>query len=158
MSIKVENVTNNVTVDTETSNIKVTAIQPVIKVQSVGAQGKQGIQGPQGDKGDDGAPGQGVPAGGLAGQVLSKIDGTDYNTQWVDDTDTLSWLDVAGDVEYTGAETTIASGEVLTCDYKSDTIYRFINSTENANGYPIEDSFYSNFDGTSLTNLIVARG
>lgn len=158
MSIKVENVTNNVTVDTETSNIKVTAIQPVIKVQSVGAQGKQGIQGPQGDKGDDGAPGQGVPAGGLAGQVLSKIDGTDYNTQWVDDTDTLSWIDVAGDVEYTGVEATIASGEVLTCDYKSDTIYRFINSTENANGYPIEDSFYSDFDGTNLTNLIVTRG
>ena len=155
MSIKVENVTNNVTVDTETSNIKVTAIQPIIKVQSVGAQGKQGIQGPQGDKGDTG---QGVPAGGITGQVLSKIDGTDYNTQWVDDTDTLSWIDVAGDVEYTGVDATIASGEVLTCDYKSNTIYRFINSTENANGYPIEDSFYSDFDGTNLTNLIVTRG
>ena len=155
MFIKVENVTNNVTVDTETSNIKVTAIQPVIKVQSVGAQGKQGIQGPQGDKGDTGL---GIPAGGLAGQVLSKIDNTDYNTQWVDDTDTLSWIDVAGDVEYTGVETTIASGEVLTCAYKSDTIYRFINSTENANGYPIEDSFYSDFDGTNLTNLIITRG
>lgn len=155
MSIKVENVTNNVTVDTETSNIKVTAIQPVIKVQSVGAQGKQGIEGPQGDKGDTGL---GIPAGGLAGQVLSKIDNTDYNTQWVDDTDTLSWIDVAGDVEYTGVEATIASGEVLTCDYKSDTIYRFINSTENVNGYPIEDSFYGDFDGTNLTNLIVTRG
>ena len=155
MSIKVENVTNNVTVDNVTSNIKVTAIQPVIKVQDVGAQGKQGIRGPQGDKGDTG---QGIPAGGLAGQVLSKIDGTDYNTQWVDDTDTLSWIDVAGDVEYTGVEATIVTGEVLTCAYKSDTIYRFINSTENANGYPIEDSFYSDFDGTNLTNLIVTRG
>lgn len=27
--------------------------------------------------------GQGVPAGGTAGQVLSKVDGTDYNTQWI---------------------------------------------------------------------------
>lgn len=26
----------------------------------------------------------GVPAGGAAGQVLSKVDGVDYNTQWVD--------------------------------------------------------------------------
>lgn len=30
-----------------------------------------------------GDPGEGVPAGGTAGQVLRKIDGTDYNTQWV---------------------------------------------------------------------------
>ena len=30
-----------------------------------------------------GIPGQGVPTGGTAGQVLSKIDGVDYNTQWV---------------------------------------------------------------------------
>lgn len=28
--------------------------------------------------------GQGVPAGGTAGQVLAKVDGTDYNTEWVD--------------------------------------------------------------------------
>ena len=36
-------------------------------------------------KGADGAPGadgQGVPAGCTAGQVLRKIDGTDYNTEW----------------------------------------------------------------------------
>ena len=70
----------------------------------------------------------------------------------------LSWIDVAGDVEYTGAEITIASGDVLTADYKGSTVYRFIDSTENANGYPIEDSFYSDFDGTNLTNLIVTRG
>lgn len=28
--------------------------------------------------------GQGVPAGGTAGQTLAKVDGTDYNTEWVD--------------------------------------------------------------------------
>ncbi len=60
-----------------------------------GADGAAGPQGPQGDPGPagadgapgadgaDGANGVGVPAGGTAGQVLSKIDGTDYNTQWV---------------------------------------------------------------------------
>lgn len=26
----------------------------------------------------------GIPTGGTAGQILEKIDGTDYNTQWVD--------------------------------------------------------------------------
>lgn len=42
-----------------------------------GPEGEQGIPGPQGD------PGVGVPAGGSAGEVLAKIDGTDYNTEWV---------------------------------------------------------------------------
>lgn len=35
-----------------------------------------------GFKGQPGANGQGVPAGGTAGQVLQKVDGTDYNTEW----------------------------------------------------------------------------
>lgn len=35
-------------------------------------------------KGPQGVAGVGVPVGGTAGQVLSKTDGTDYNTQWVD--------------------------------------------------------------------------
>lgn len=47
-----------------------------------GAQGPQGIQGIQGPQGNAGANGQGVPVGGMAGQVLQKINGTDYNTQW----------------------------------------------------------------------------
>lgn len=33
-------------------------------------------------KGANGANGQGVPTGGTAGQVLTKVDGTDFNTQW----------------------------------------------------------------------------
>lgn len=45
-----------------------------------GSQGPQGIQGPAGN---DGADGQGVPIGGTTGQVLSKIDATDFNTEWV---------------------------------------------------------------------------
>ena len=57
-----------------------------------GPQGIQGIQGVKGDKGDTGdtgpqgpagTNGQGVPTGGTTGQVLAKIDATDYNTQWV---------------------------------------------------------------------------
>lgn len=40
-------------------------------------------KGDTGATGDSGATGQGVPIGGTAGQVLSKIDGTDYNTEWV---------------------------------------------------------------------------
>lgn len=38
---------------------------------------------PQGNQGDPGTPGVGVPAGGSAGMVLAKVDGVDYNTEWV---------------------------------------------------------------------------
>jgi len=43
-----------------------------------------GVPGPQGNQGEPGANGVGVPTGGSAGQVLAKIDGTNYNTEWVD--------------------------------------------------------------------------
>lgn len=49
-----------------------------------GPQGDQGIQGIQGIQGETGATGPGVAAGGTAGQILSKVDGTDYNTTWID--------------------------------------------------------------------------
>lgn len=39
---------------------------------------------PGGTDGIDGIDGAGVPAGGTTGQVLEKIDGADYNTQWAD--------------------------------------------------------------------------
>ena len=38
--------------------------------------------GADGQQGTPGTNGQGVPTGGTAGQVLTKVDGTDYNTQW----------------------------------------------------------------------------
>ncbi len=37
-----------------------------------------------GPAGINGIDGQGVPAGGSTGQILSKIDGSNYNTQWID--------------------------------------------------------------------------
>ncbi len=48
-----------------------------------GTTGANGLQGIQGAKGDTGVAGKGVPVGGTANQVLAKIDGTNYNTQWV---------------------------------------------------------------------------
>jgi hypothetical protein len=52
-----------------------------------GAQGDTGEQGPQGDTGATGAQGpagEGVPTGGSTGQLLSKVSGTDYDTEWAD--------------------------------------------------------------------------
>lgn len=37
-----------------------------------------------GGQGEPGAPGPGVPAGGAAGQILSKKTATDYDAQWID--------------------------------------------------------------------------
>jgi hypothetical protein len=42
-----------------------------------------GGTGTSGTSGTTGSPGQGVATGGTSGQILSKIDGTDYNTQWI---------------------------------------------------------------------------
>jgi len=43
-----------------------------------------------------GTQGQGVPNGGATGEVLSKIDGTDFNTQWVANGATVSWGAILG--------------------------------------------------------------
>ena len=48
----------------------------------IGETGPQGPEGPAGPKGDPGPVGPGVPAGGVAGQVLTKKSGTDYDTEW----------------------------------------------------------------------------
>jgi hypothetical protein len=52
-------------------------------VVELGTPGPQGIQGEPGQNGTNGTNGVGVPVGGSAGQVLAKIDGTNYNTEWV---------------------------------------------------------------------------
>ena len=49
-----------------------------------GADGADGAQGPQGD------PGIGIPTGGTGGQILAKIDDTDYSTEWIDNWATYS--------------------------------------------------------------------
>lgn len=85
-----------------------------------GAKGDQGDQGPAGQKGEQGDPGaagakgdpgaqgpagEGVPTGGTAGQVLTKVDGTNYNTQW-------STLTIPSGAQLmTGTKQTIADSE-----------------------------------------------
>ena len=84
---------------------------------NVGPQGPQGIQGVQGPQGNIGATGQGVPTGGTTGQVLSKINATDFNTQWVTPSGggagsaTQAVLSVVG-VAYDYAEVVVADGAV----------------------------------------------
>jgi len=56
-------------------------------VGPIGPQGPAGTTGPQGldgPVGPAGPAGPGVPIGGTIGQFLAKIDGTDFNAEWVD--------------------------------------------------------------------------
>ena len=55
-------------------NVTTGSFAPAVLTIGVGVPGAQGPQGPAG---------QGVPAGGSAGQFLQKIDGVSYNTDWV---------------------------------------------------------------------------
>ena len=83
---------------------------------NVGAiQGPAGPTGPAGSAGPAGPAGQGVPTGGTADQVLSKIDGTNYNTQWT----TPVKLDAAQ--TYTAAQrggvNTLTDGSTITPNF-----------------------------------------
>jgi hypothetical protein len=49
-----------------------------------------------GSVGVPGPAGPGVPTGGTTGQVLAKIDGTNYNTEWVDQSGAVVWGDITG--------------------------------------------------------------
>ena len=62
--------------------------------------GSVGVPGPAGSPG---APGPGVPVGGTAGQYLQKIDGTNYNTDWV--TLNLSGYALLSGANFTGRVT-----------------------------------------------------
>jgi hypothetical protein len=70
------------------------------------------VAGPTGPTGSTGATGPGVPTGGTTGQILAKIDGDNYNTQWVDDTAGAVSLTDLTDV----TTPTPANGEVLFYD------------------------------------------
>jgi hypothetical protein len=48
----------------------------------IGPEGPEGPQGEVGPEGPEGPQGPGVAIGGTAGQVLTKIDATDFNTNW----------------------------------------------------------------------------
>jgi hypothetical protein len=59
--------------------------------------GPAGPTGPQGPQGIQGVPGVGVPAGGTTGQVLAKVDGVNYNTEWITPQDEYAvWGGITG--------------------------------------------------------------
>jgi hypothetical protein len=89
---------------------------------SVGVPGQQGPVGPQGPQGE---PGEGVPVGGTAGQFLTKIDGTNYNTDWT--TLNLSaYLTKAGNLE--GLTNLVTARDNLGLGTTSDPVFNTVQT------------------------------
>ena len=74
------------TFSTTSTSVSVTPpTQSTIDVKAQGPKGDKGDTGPTGATGPagaDGADGQGVPTGGSQFQILRKVSGTDYDTDW----------------------------------------------------------------------------
>lgn len=97
-----------------------------------GAQGTQGIQGNTGADGATGADGPGVAAGGTTGQILRKVDGTDFNTEW----DDLSFVNIDGQPT-DNAAMAAALG----------------NKVDKVTGYGLSQANYTSAEKTKLANL-----
>ena len=83
---------------------------------ATGPTGTTGTTGATGPTGAAGAAGQGVPAGGTVGQVLEKIDGTDYNTQWANpgDLPTTEKVSALSDTNTTSATYVVVDSMTIT--------------------------------------------
>jgi hypothetical protein len=71
MSVTVTKTEQTVEVTQGNQTVTLTPVTQTITLSAAGPQGASGTNG------------QGVPVGGTTGQVLAKINATDYNTQWV---------------------------------------------------------------------------
>jgi len=100
-----------------------------------GPQGEAGppgaestVPGPQGEPGETGPAGPGVASGGTAGQILTKVDGTDYNTVWENIPE--------------------SAGIVVSETAPTETNSIWYNS-ENGNAYIYYDDFWTSISGAS---------
>lgn len=87
-------------------------------VPLIGADGADGADGAAGADGADGSNGVGVPVGGTAGQILAKIDGTDYNTEWINAPEGGS-TPVADTTDYVNEGGTGNRTAIITCTYRN---------------------------------------
>lgn len=124
---------------TEGANVDVVFVEETVEVSFVEPNDivlefvGTGQPGAKGDVGEQGEPGEGVPAGGLSGQQLAKIDGTDFNTTWVDPN--------TGNVDSVNSQTGIVVldtddiGDTATNRYTNDTdISRLANTSGSNSG------------------------
>lgn len=84
------------------------------------------------------------------GQVLVK-DGNVWKNKY-------TWEHLVTNAKTSGAETATTGGTYMIYTYKTKTIYRFLSTALDANGYNVEDSFYATLTGSTLSDLIITRG
>lgn len=120
--------------------------------------GVPGPVGPVGPQGPIGPAGQGVPIGGTAGQVLAKVNGVDYNTEWITPQDQYAvWGGITGTLSsQTDLQTALdgklpQSGGYITGDIQSlnGSQFRTFSGTDSVIVYPYQITL-SNSSG-SLT-------
>lgn len=74
--------------------------------------GPTGPAGADGINGTDGLPGAGVATGGTAGQILAKINSTNYNTTWIDNyTSQVMHIVKAGETMTKGTPVYVSSAD-----------------------------------------------
>lgn len=107
----------------------------------------------RGKNGTNGKDGAGVPAGGTAGQVLAKKNGTDYNTKWVDplalDTN-LNTTGAAADAAAVGTAITAARNAIPTAVSELENDSNYLAQT--GNGSALTAEFTQNSARTALAS------
>jgi hypothetical protein len=68
-----------------------------------------------------------------------------------------TWQYLAINGKTDGVKNDIPNGYYLNYTHQGNTIYRYITTATDANGYPNEDSFYATNTAGVLTNIIVTR-
>ncbi len=106
-----------------------------------GVKGDTGLAGLKGDKGDTGSQGvagvkgdtgNGIPTGGIANQILAKIDGTDFNTQWISPSSSISGWALDGNTGTTPTTNFIGTKDAQDFRIKTNDAERLsISSTGN---------------------------
>lgn len=114
----------------------------------------KGAQGAPGADGQDGADGVGVPAGGTAGQVLAKINGTDYNTEWVTPSGGGTASGTSYDNTTSGLTATNVQDALDEIDANVDTLNSNMIKHDTVNGSTnAAAQFVSNLDASLITIL-----
>jgi len=67
------------------------------------------------------------------------------------------WFILVGEAATNGVDVAITGGTYLIYNYNGTTIYRFISTASDANGYPVEDAFYATLSGGALSGKICQR-
>lgn len=123
---------------------------PVVSVEEItggnrvtitDAEGETSFDVMNGAQGEQGEPGEGVPAGGVTGQVLKKRSNADYDTEWANESGSVTSVNgktgvVVLDADDVGALPDDTAIPTKTSDLTNDS--GFVNATQAAAAAPVQ--------------------